>query len=209
MVALWRLLVAVQACAAFVQPPLLRSASRSGAFVQPPPLRSASRSGAGVAALSRAAPPRTGTVVAAEPAVEDQVALGGDVACLFLYSYTQRLIDSIFALAAMATDSVTADEMDFFSDPSFGAAMLAAAWLAAATTQGGFRFASTRNGVTNALVTVARGGGLALTLVIAALYARSAALGLVVCPQDVGFAAGILPIIGAWRYVLAETTDLP
>ena len=32
------------------------------------------------------------------------------------------------------------------------------------------------------------------------------AAGVPLSPQDAGFAAGILPIVGAWRYVLADTS---
>ena len=158
---------------------------------------------------SHLAPPRRRVAVAADNRVEDQLALSGDVAVLFLYSYMQKVIDSLYTLASMVSDDVATDEMDFFRDPSFAAAVLSAAWLAGVSTQGGHTFAATRSGVPNALATVAKGGVLALALVIAGLAARSAALGLDVCPQDVGFAAGLLPVVGSWRYVLAEQTDLP
>lgn len=141
--------------------------------------------------------------------MEDRLALGGDVGSLFLYSYMQKVLDSLFAIASTVSDAVvTTDKMDAFQDPSFAASALSIAWLAAALPMGGFDFRASRSGVSKALVTVARSGGGALALVVAALYARAAATHTPPCPQDFSFAAGILPVIGAWRYVLAETADL-
>ena len=97
--------------------------------------------------------------------------------------------------------------MDAFASPSFGAAALSFAWVAAALPQGGFSFSASRTGVRNALFTAAKGGGCALVLVMAFLACRAAAMDSAIDAQDVGFAAGLLPIIGSWRYVLAETTS--
>ena len=89
---------------------------------------------------------------------------------------------------------------------SFAAAALSLAWLCGALPQGAFRFDVTRGGVNNALTTVARCGGLSVAAVVLLLAARAAAAGVPLSPQDAGFAAGILPIVGAWRYVLADTS---
>ena len=92
-----------------------------------------------------------------EPTVEDRLALGGDVGSLFLYSYMQKVLDSLFAIASTVSDAVvTTDKMDAFQDPSFAASALSIAWLAAALPMGGFDFRASRSGVSKALVTVAR-----------------------------------------------------
>ena len=142
----------------------------------------------------------------ASPEIEDRLALGGDVAVLFLYSYTQKSLDTIYAVTANYVEGIEVDEMDCFRDPSFAAAALSLAWLCGALPQGAFRFDVTRGGVNNALTTVAKCGGLSVAAVVLLLAARAAAAGVPLSPQDAGFAAGILPIVGAWRYVLADTS---
>ena len=142
----------------------------------------------------------------ASPEIEDRLALGGDVAVLFLYSYTQKSLDTIYAVTANYVDGIEVDEMDCFRDPSFAAAALSLAWLCGALPQGAFRFDVTRGGVNNALTTVAKCGCLSVAAVVLLLAARAAAAGVPLSPQDAGFAAGILPIVGAWRYVLADTS---
>ena len=142
----------------------------------------------------------------ASPEIEDRLALGGDVAVLFLYSYTQKSLDTIYAVTANYVDGIAVDEMDCFRDPSFAAAALSLAWLCGALPQGAFRFDVTRGGVNNALTTVAKCGCLSVAAVVLLLAARAAAAGVPLSPQDAGFAAGILPIVGAWRYVLADTS---
>ena len=112
-----------------------------------------------------------------------------------------------YGLASTVWDGVTADEMDAFASPSFGAAALSFAWVVAALPQGGFSFGASRAGVGTALETAAKGGGAALCLIVAGLACRAAALDAAIDAQDVGFAAGLLPIIGSWRYVLADTTS--
>ena len=42
---------------------------------------------------------------------------------------------------------VTADEMDYFANPAFGASILSLAWVVSALPQGGFEFATSRSGV--------------------------------------------------------------
>ena len=142
----------------------------------------------------------------ASPEIEDRLALGGDVAVLFLYSYTQKSLDTIYAVTANYVEGIEVDEMDCFRDPSFAAAALSLAWLCGALPQGAFRFDVTRGGVNNALTTVAKCGCLSVAAVVLLLAARAAAAGVPLSPQDAGFAAGILPIVGAWRYVLADTS---
>ena len=142
----------------------------------------------------------------ASPEIEDRLALGGDVAVLFLYSYTQKSLDTIYAVTANYVEGIEVDEMDCFRDPSFAAAALSLAWLCGALPQGAFRFDVTRGGVNNALTTVAKCGGLSVAAVVLLLSIRAAAAGVPLSPQDAGFAAGILPIVGAWRYVLADTS---
>jgi len=142
----------------------------------------------------------------ASPEIEDRLALGGDVAVLFLYSYTQKSLDTIYAVTANYVDGIEVDEMDCFRDPSFAAAALSLAWLCGALPQGAFRFDVTRGGVNNALTTVAKCGCLSVAAVVLLLAIRAAAAGVPLSPQDAGFAAGILPIVGAWRYVLADTS---
>ena len=142
----------------------------------------------------------------ASPDIEDRLALGGDVAVLFLYSYTQKSLDTIYAVTANYVEGIEVDEMDCFRDPSFAAAALSLAWLCGALPQGAFRFDVTRGGVNNALATVAKCGCLSVAAVVLLLAARAAAAGVPLSPQDAGFAAGILPIVGAWRYVLADTS---
>ena len=142
----------------------------------------------------------------ASPEIEDRLALGGDVAVLFLYSYTQKSLDTIYAVTANYVEGIEVDEMDCFRDPSFAAAALSLAWLCGALPQGAFRFDVTRGGVNNALTTVAKCGCLSVAAVVLLLSIRAAAAGVPLSPQDAGFAAGILPIVGAWRYVLADTS---
>ena len=142
----------------------------------------------------------------ASPEIEDRLALGGDVAVLFLYSYTQKSLDTIYAVTANYVEGIEVDEMDCFRDPSFAAAALSLAWLCGALPQGAFRFDVTRGGVNNALTTVAKCGCLSVAAVVLLLATRAAAAGVPLSPQDAGFAAGILPIVGAWRYVLADTS---
>ena len=142
----------------------------------------------------------------ASPEIEDRLALGGDVAVLFLYSYTQKSLDTIYAVTANYVEGIEVDEMDCFRDPSFAAAALSLAWLCGALPQGAFRFDVTRGGVNNALTTVAKCGCLSVAAVVLLLAIRAAAAGVPLSPQDAGFAAGILPIVGAWRYVLADTS---
>ena len=142
----------------------------------------------------------------ASPDIEDRLALGGDVAVLFLYSYTQKSLDTIYAVTANYVEGIEVDEMDCFRDPSFAAAALSLAWLCGALPQGAFRFDVTRGGVNNALTTVAKCGCLSVAAVVLLLSIRAAAAGVPLSPQDAGFAAGILPIVGAWRYVLADTS---
>ena len=142
----------------------------------------------------------------ASPEIEDRLALGGGVAVLFLYSYTQKSLDTIYAVTANYVDGIAVDEMDCFRDPSFAAAALSLAWLCGALPQGAFRFDVTRGGVNNALTTVAKCGCLSVAAVVLLLAIRAAAAGVPLSPQDAGFAAGILPIVGAWRYVLADTS---
>ena len=83
----------------------------------------------------------------ASPEIEDRLALGGDVAVLFLYSYTQKSLDTIYAVTANYVEGIEVDEMDCFRDPSFAAAALSLAWLCGALPQGAFRFDVTRGGV--------------------------------------------------------------
>ena len=142
----------------------------------------------------------------ASPDIEDRLALGGDVAVLFLYSYTQKSLDTIYAVTANYVEGIEVDEMDCFRDPSFAAAALSLAWLCGALPQGAFRFDVTRGGVNNALTTVAKCGCLSVAAVVLLLSVRATAAGVPLSPQDAGFAAGILPIVGAWRYVLADTS---
>ena len=142
----------------------------------------------------------------ASPEIEDRLALGGDVAVLFLYSYTQKSLDTIYAVTANYVEGIEVDEMDCFRDPSFAAAALSLAWLCGALPQGAFRFDVTRGGVNNALTTVAKCGCLSVAAVVLLLSVRATAAGVPLSPQDAGFAAGILPIVGAWRYVLADTS---
>ena len=73
--------------------------------------------------------------------------------------------------------------------------------------QGGFQFESSRAGVRTAVTTAAKGGAAALVMIIGLLACRASAMGAEIDAQDCGFAAGLLPIIGSWRYVLAETTS--
>ena len=68
----------------------------------------------------------------ASPDIEDRLALGGDVAVLFLYSYTQKSLDTIYAVTANYVEGIEVDEMDCFRDPSFAAAALSLAWLCGA-----------------------------------------------------------------------------
>ena len=158
-------------------------------------------------ATHQRAPGRRRRIVTyASPEIEDRLALGGDVAVLFLYSYTQKSLDTIYAVTANYVEGIEVDEMDCFRDPSFAAAALSLAWLCGALPQGAFRFDVTRGGVNNALATVAKCGGLSVAAVVLLLAARAAAAGVPLSPQDAGFAAGILPIVGAWRYVLADTS---
>jgi hypothetical protein len=160
---------------------------------------------------------RTTAYASFEFEIQDKLALGGDVAVLFLYSYTQKSLDTIYAVTATFVDGVQVDEMDCFQNPSFAAAALSLAWVCCALPQGAFRFDATRGGVSDrfdegrssvsiALVMVARCGGLAVAAVLLLLYARAYTAGTPVSPQDAGFAAGILPIVGTWRYVLADTS---
>ena len=101
--------------------------------------------------------------------------------------------------------------MDYFNhesaNPAFAASVLALAWIVAALPQGAFEYRTSRAPVADALVGVARCGLAALALLVGGLYLRALASGGALSPQDVGFAAGILPIVGAWRYVLADTTN--
>ena len=158
-------------------------------------------------ALHQRAPGRRRRIATyASPEIEDRLALGGDVAVLFLYSYTQKSLDTIYAVTANYVEGIEVDEMDCFRDPSFAAAALSLAWLCGALPQGAFRFDVTRGGVNNALTTVAKCGCLSVAAVVLLLAARAAAAGVPLSPQDAGFAAGILPIVGAWRYVLADTS---
>ena len=157
--------------------------------------------------IHQRAPGRRRRITAyASPEIEDRLALGGDVAVLFLYSYTQKSLDTIYAVTANYVDGIEVDEMDCFRDPSFAAAALSLAWLCGALPQGAFRFDVTRGGVNNALTTVAKCGCLSVAALVLLLAARAAAAGVPLSPQDAGFAAGILPIVGAWRYVLADTS---
>ena len=48
----------------------------------------------------------------ASPEIEDRLALGGDVAVLFLYSYTQKSLDTIYAVTANYVEGIEVDEMD-------------------------------------------------------------------------------------------------
>ena len=81
--------------------------------------------------------------------------------------------------------------------------------LRGALPQGAFRFDVTRGGVNNALTTVAKCGCLSVAAVVLLLAARAAAAGVPLSPQDAGFAAGILPIVGAWRYGGAHVRGSP
>ena len=145
----------------------------------------------------------------ASPEIEDRLALGGDVAVLFLYSYTQKSLDTIYAVTANYVEGIEVDEMDCFRDRrSLAAAALSLAWLCGALPQGAFRFDVTRGGVNNALTTVAKCGCLSVAAVVLLLvWARAAAAGVPLSPQDAGFAAGILPIVGAWRYVARDAAS--
>ena len=130
----------------------------------------------------------------ASPEIEDRLALGGDVAVLFLYSYTQKSLDTIYAVTANYVEGIEVDEMDCFRDPSFAAAALSLAWLCGALPQGAFRFDVTRGGVNNALTTVAKCGCLSVAAVVLLLSVRATAAGVPLSPQDAGFAAGIAPM---------------
>ena len=156
--------------------------------------------------LHQRSPGRRRRRIYASPEIEDRLALGGDVAVLFLYSYTQKSLDTIYAVTANYVEGIEVDEMDCFRDPSFAAAALSLAWLCGALPQGAFRFDVTRGGVNNALTTVAKCGCLSVAAVVLLLSVRATAAGVPLSPQDAGFAAGILPIVGAWRYVLADTS---
>ena len=105
------------------------------------------------------------------------------------------------AADVLSAEGIEVDEMDCFRDPSFAAAALSLAWLCGALPQGAFRFDVTRGGVNNALATVAKCGCLSVAAVVLLLSLRATAAGVPLSPQDAGFAAGILPIVGAWRYV--------
>lgn len=191
---------------------LLRLCATS-ALVPPPPRSALALPGArpGRRRAAAFAPTRARSrVVARAEVVEDTLALGGDVVCVVLYAYTQKILDVLFAFAANVSDGiVAADTMDAFADPAFGAAALSLAWIAVAAPQGAFRFDNTRFSSTSAaLTTVLRSGGLAVLLLAVCLAARAKTFGVDLCPQDFGFAGGILPVLGAWRYVLAEATDI-
>ena len=90
--------------------------------------------------LHQRSPGRRRRRIYASPEIEDRLALGGDVAVLFLYSYTQKSLDTIYAVTANYVEGIEVDEMDCFRDPSFAAAALSLAWLCGALPQGAFRF---------------------------------------------------------------------
>ena len=142
-------------------------------------------------------------VIFAAPGAEDSLALGGDVACLYIYAFTQRAFDAVSLVALQQQQNP--DAMDAFRNPAFAGTCLALAWFTAASTQDAFSFQSSRSGVERALGVVCRGGAGALMLVVLSLVGRSTALGVDVNVADLGFAFGLLPILAAWRYVLAES----
>ena len=134
--------------------------------------------------------------------VEDTLCLSGDVVVLFLYSYTQRSIDTVYSLFEQPDDVLEA-----FANPNFGATCLALAWCLAALPLRAWRFDNSRNGTRRALETAAKCGFSALALLAAGLALRANILGIDLDAADFGFAAGILPILGSWRYVLADATS--
>lgn len=115
------------------------------------------------------------------------------------------------ALRYSSINQFTEDRLHALASPSVGACTLAAAWIALSLVFDGYSYGKTRGSTAAALQLAALVGASALGLVLVELGALEWVQQgrFFVWTNDLGFAAGMLPVLGAWRYVLAENTPSP